>query len=244
MIISHEHKFIFFKPLKVAGSSIEVALSKFCGPEDIQTGSEYVNEIAEHDYVPKNNTALYHTHTPPALLYKKTGHCWDDYTRVTIVRNPWDLIVSYYWWSFNSPLSVHSTRAKPLETVGHQLWKPMDNDSPDDIRNKFQGYLEQLAFFADTPYGNEGPETVIKWLSKRTQEFYGLSINRVIRFENIQQDFDEFCESIGVQPQPLPRLKSGQRKKKMLYSEYYDDYSTFLVRKEFRPLIERFGYKF
>ena len=59
MIISHEHKFIFFKPMKVAGSSIEVALSKICGDEDLQTGSEYQEEIEEFGYIPKNNELIY-----------------------------------------------------------------------------------------------------------------------------------------------------------------------------------------
>jgi hypothetical protein len=35
MIISHEHKFIFVKTRKTAGTSIEIALSKFCGPDDV-----------------------------------------------------------------------------------------------------------------------------------------------------------------------------------------------------------------
>ena len=37
MIISHKHKFIFVKTRKTAGTSIEIGLSKFCGPEDIIT---------------------------------------------------------------------------------------------------------------------------------------------------------------------------------------------------------------
>jgi hypothetical protein len=37
MIISHEHKFIFLKTRKMAGTSIEIALSRFCGDEDIIT---------------------------------------------------------------------------------------------------------------------------------------------------------------------------------------------------------------
>ena len=37
MIISHAHKFIFLKTNKTAGTSIEIALSKFCGPSDIIT---------------------------------------------------------------------------------------------------------------------------------------------------------------------------------------------------------------
>ena len=37
MIISHEHKFIFLKTRKTAGTSIELALSGLCGPDDIIT---------------------------------------------------------------------------------------------------------------------------------------------------------------------------------------------------------------
>jgi len=37
MILSHRHKFIFVKGIKVAGTSVEIALSQVCGPEDIIT---------------------------------------------------------------------------------------------------------------------------------------------------------------------------------------------------------------
>ena len=37
MIISHKHKLIFIKPLKVAGTSFELALRNYCGPDDIIT---------------------------------------------------------------------------------------------------------------------------------------------------------------------------------------------------------------
>jgi hypothetical protein len=37
MILSHEHKFIFLRTKKTAGTSIELALSELCGPDDIIT---------------------------------------------------------------------------------------------------------------------------------------------------------------------------------------------------------------
>ena len=37
MIISHRHRFIFLKTIKTAGTSIEIALSKHCGPKDTIT---------------------------------------------------------------------------------------------------------------------------------------------------------------------------------------------------------------
>jgi hypothetical protein len=55
MIISHKHKFIFFKTKKTAGTSIEIALSKYRGPDDVIT-----------------------------------PFCFE--------RNPWDRIVSLFFW--------------------------------------------------------------------------------------------------------------------------------------------------
>src|SRR5688500_5370474 len=37
MIISHESSFIFLKTRKTAGTSLDVALSRFCGPMDVIT---------------------------------------------------------------------------------------------------------------------------------------------------------------------------------------------------------------
>ena len=37
MILSHERKFIFLRTKKTAGTSIELALSDLCGPDDIIT---------------------------------------------------------------------------------------------------------------------------------------------------------------------------------------------------------------
>ena len=37
MILSHDYRFIFVKPKKVAGTSLEILLSQLCGPDDIIT---------------------------------------------------------------------------------------------------------------------------------------------------------------------------------------------------------------
>lgn len=46
MIFSHKHKFIFIKGRKVAGTSIEIALSPHCGPQDILTPISPADELA------------------------------------------------------------------------------------------------------------------------------------------------------------------------------------------------------
>jgi hypothetical protein len=37
MIVSHEHKFVFIKTKKTASTSVEIALSSVCGPDDVIT---------------------------------------------------------------------------------------------------------------------------------------------------------------------------------------------------------------
>ncbi|MDZ4737308.1 MAG: hypothetical protein SGJ07_13260, partial [Rhodospirillaceae bacterium] len=37
MIVSYEHGYIFIKTVKVAGTSVEMALSSYCGPDDVIT---------------------------------------------------------------------------------------------------------------------------------------------------------------------------------------------------------------
>ena len=44
MILSLKHRFIFIKGRKVGGTSVEMALSKICGPEDIITPITPIDE--------------------------------------------------------------------------------------------------------------------------------------------------------------------------------------------------------
>ena len=37
MIISHRHRYIFIKTHKTAGTSVEISLSRFAGPDDVLT---------------------------------------------------------------------------------------------------------------------------------------------------------------------------------------------------------------
>lgn len=107
MIVSHEHRFIFLKTRKTAGTSVEIALSAVCGPRDIITPITAEDEElrAETGRGPQN-------HKSPPLALPATNHSsarkvrtivgeqvWADYTKVTIERNPWDQVVSSYYWA-------------------------------------------------------------------------------------------------------------------------------------------------
>lgn len=102
MIISHKYKFIFLKTTKTAGTSIEIALSKFCGSEDIITPIYPEEEIRSQlgyrgaqNYLPDG----FYNHISATKVRKLIGEqVWNTYYKFCFERNPWDRFISYYYW--------------------------------------------------------------------------------------------------------------------------------------------------
>lgn len=66
MILSHRHKFVFIKGIKVAGTSVEIALSQCCGPADIVTPITPADE--HHRMGTAGEPRNYTSHVYPSFL--------------------------------------------------------------------------------------------------------------------------------------------------------------------------------
>lgn len=136
MIISHRHKFIFIKTTKTAGTSIEIALSKFCGPEDVITPISPEDEALRQElgyrgpqnYIGLNGVEFFN-HAPASLIKRGVEESvWNEYYKFCFQRNPWDRFISFYYWRNQTeprmPISTFLESGLPplLVERGHDLY--------------------------------------------------------------------------------------------------------------------------
>jgi hypothetical protein len=108
VIVSHRHRFIFLKTRKTAGTSIEIALSKVCGPDDIITKISPEDEQLRREWGgrgPQNYEATSdrrraYNHMPARAVRRLVGReVWRGYFKFTVERNPWDAFASSYFYT-------------------------------------------------------------------------------------------------------------------------------------------------
>ncbi|MCW8827960.1 MAG: sulfotransferase family 2 domain-containing protein [Gammaproteobacteria bacterium] len=230
MIVSHRHKFIFIKTQKTAGTSIEIALSKFCGPDDIISRISSVDEKfrkslgypgAQNCYKPLqeyNKSDWYrqliklrrpkkfYNHMPASLIRQYVGNeVWNSYYKFCFERNPWDKAVSIYYWR---------------------------NTSEDRI--SFTDYLEQCE-----DNGKRLSEYRLYTIDDK------LAVDKVYKFEEIDSAMNDITERLQLPEIPLlPKTKTVTNKSRTHYSELYNETAKAYIQREFSREINLLNYKF
>jgi hypothetical protein len=229
MIVSHEHKFIFLKTKKTAGTSIELALTALCGPEDVITPLTAIDETRRAEGRGAQNWKLHGWWGSPRPLLKRRwfkftaadygfynhlpaaearalidDHVWRSYFKFAFDRNPWDRQVSFYHHRYR-----REDQPPPFASFMHQDKSARLNNF--DI------------------YAIDGDVAV---------DFVG-------RYETLEQDLQLALGRVGVSTMPqLPRAKSTFRRDAVPYREYYDDDTRDLVARWYAREIELLDYEF
>jgi hypothetical protein len=171
MIISHEPKIIFLKTKKTGGTSFEIALSKFCGEDDIitpispvdektrqqlgfRTAQNYVNPKWYH-YLNGEKISYAQTkgsffnHIPASAVCKMVpSGIWNDYLIVSMVRSPFDEMISLYFWagaeksglSFEKFVEKNAQRLKTNFTITH-----IENKSAVEFYIRYENLEEDIS---------------------------------------------------------------------------------------------------
>ena len=167
MIVSHKHKFIFIKTQKTASSSMEIFFTKHCGAEDIitplvreqQKGQNYrgFNNIksflwevnlygAQKAYRNFVSRVKFFDHMPASLAKMRLpSRVWNDYFKFCFERNPWDKMVSYYYWSCRKrKCSFDDFLEEENYCINYNLYTNNDNQIIVDHIGKYEQLDEEL----------------------------------------------------------------------------------------------------
>lgn len=253
MIISHSHKYILIKSLKTAGTSIEAALSGNCG------GSDVVVPINDYAYNRDETGQFVHRGMNADELYRKIGQhadaptikarepaeVWDGYFKFSIARNPWDRALSYFFWDKRNDPGM-----KPRKRLWHYLGAPFDDFS--HVRSLFTEFIKTRTLRDDTNFhvtdSGHRYRVPAEGFLENNDRFYSiddmLCVDFVIRYEHLEEDYDEVCRRVGIPVTGLPHLKTGIRKQRRPYADYYTDETREIVAGLHANDLRFFGYRF
>ena len=229
MILSHRHKFIFLKTSKTAGTSLELALARFCGADDIITPVSALDEelrnslgaagpqnyerkwtsYGPHDWmnaITRLRAQRFYNHIPAREVRRIVDRAvWDGYFKFCFERNPWDRVLSQYAWR---------CKAEPKPSMAEFLESKAVQD------------LTQRGIGVYTIGGK-------------------VAVDRVCRYENLAEEL-EFLQNRLELPEPLelPRAKAGHRSDRRHYREVLTEQDAKKIAQRFHREITLFGYQY
>jgi hypothetical protein len=200
---------------KTGGNSLQNLLSRFSEDDLVCTNSKHDGverfEVVNDQYKTQKHSRLWQ--------YKKAieKDVYEGLFKFTVVRNPWDLMISMYF--------------SPHRDVDH--WD----------RVEFLKLLKRRPVFRDFITETSVMHRACRKAGIPTIAKAGLLANMdfVLKFENLQNDFDLLCDRLNIPKSPLPVRNKSKRSH---YSCYYDNDLKDRVYDKFRDEIDYFGYEF
>jgi len=213
MRISHKHKFVFLSKWK-------------CGSESIR---EMLNPYT--DVFPCQKYPYYH-HTNARLLknhFDSQGWDWNDYFVFISIRNPWEMLVSLYFYGLP-------------DEEGKYYWDRHWDQIEKDI------YIPRQRIIPDTIISFD--EWIKNYdLNRFTLEYFAYSkkgdnlVDYFIKLENIKNDLIKLRHETGINfdDKKIPHLNPSTHPE---YQAFYSEETISIVAETFKSDIEAGGYIF
>ncbi len=224
MIICHPYRFIFVKTKKTAGTSVEIALSRFCGDKDVITPISRKDERIRQSmgykgprnyYLPlrqyrredwarlilRLKRCRFYNHASAMFIERHIDpEVWNSYFKFCFERNPWDKVISWYYWD---------NRTEPRPSISE---------------------------FVQKIHGNRGFD-----LYSRHGE---VVVDAVYKFEEMELALSDLQTRLGLPEMPaLPNAKVGHRPTKRSYRELLSPSDRKKVAELYSMEIEHFDYR-
>jgi chondroitin 4-sulfotransferase 11 len=218
MPISHPHRTIFVHIPKTAGTSVEAVLGMHGAKDDIGIVPYFKQEL---DYEHLYGGPMQHMTAQGIRSALEDEGTFSSYFKFTIVRNPWDRLVSGLAWTEQKWVRGEELTVADFEqqvTDSHRLFAAaMQAGKPAALP---QHLYPQCLFVLDPQQR--------------------MLVDFVARYESLAADWHVICSRLGVELELPRRMKSHHRN----YREYYSAQTRRMVEEMYAPDIGLFGYQF
>lgn len=198
-MIDHKYKCIFIHLPKTGGSSVETLFNWKGQRHD--TLQDYVNNFGENVV--------------------------RDYFKFSLVRNPWDMMVSWYFF--------HGKTTESGKLNLGDMYYP---------KNK-EGFLKWIKGGMDSHWNWINSENWRYTNSLQNSSFIknkqNINLDFIGKFENLGADVRRVCSIVGLPLAPLPHTNKSQRKD---YYHYYNHMGMDIIKRKYFGYIKDFGYSF
>ncbi|MDX6476069.1 MAG: hypothetical protein QOH95_1580 [Gaiellaceae bacterium] len=219
MLISHAHRFIYLKTVKTAGTSVEIYFERFCVDPSVP-----FDERHEHDAVlspfgvvgyrgPDAEGQTWFNHMPATRVRELVGPgVWNRYFKFCAVRNPFDKVVSWFWFQLAEE-TRRTLAVAPFE----------------EVKAAFARWLEGAHLPSDREIFSLDGEPAVDAFVR--YESLAEDLAAVCKAVGVPWD-----------PTALGNYKSDYRLRPEPFSDYYDGLSCERVRQTYAWEVEQFGY--
>ncbi len=199
MRISQKHKFIYLSHGKTASTSIRNVLNCYCEEPLLEKRIGFHPDLKEMEH-----------------YCRQAKINSDDLYKFSFVRNPWDRVLSSYFYYKKLQSSTKAGREKTFlaTTKSFDWW----------VRN-----VTTLNAAENNQY------------SRMINEKGDLSMDFIGKTENLEKDLNFVFRKLCLKGASIPKLNSTTHKH---YSYYYDNFTSDIVYKICKKDIESFNYSF
>ncbi|MEM6618320.1 MAG: sulfotransferase family 2 domain-containing protein [Pseudomonadota bacterium] len=215
MIVSYGRRYIFIHIPKTGGTSLALALESRAMADDVMVGDTPKARRRRRRVRDVPTSGRLWKHSRLGDIYGLVDQDQiDNFFVFTLIRNPWDRVVSYYHWLRCQDF------AHPMVGLAQRL------DFPDFLADP--GVARSFKNDAAGSY-------VTDRLGQEKCDLF-------LRLEHLDQDVARLEDALGVSVAPLPHANRSSRAGD--YRSYYSDADAARVEALFAADVARFGYRF
>jgi Sulfotransferase family len=233
MIISHSRQFIFVHVPKTGGTSITLSFLKQLSKNDIILGCLPPYDNLSHESRKKGGL---HKHSKAYEIKNELGDIYNEYFSFAFVRNPFDLILSqYYWWK---------TTNVQWDKAALKVKAFVINATYEQFILSGKGYRKrrQFPFLYDQKTTNDlmaiSNDVLKNHLKKESATDYikeyrktPLNVNQLYRIESFSNDLKQIESKIEIKLKRMHKNISNNLRPHKDYRSFYSDESKAIIEK-------------